>query len=147
MSDIRWIQLSEDERNAFLENGGTGVVSFSTDSDDPPYSLPVSYGYFADRNHFHFRFALPPDSTKDHLLDRPVSFVVHGETDEGWRSVVATGTLEELSDLPYESSALQERWAVDIPVVDIFEEPPDEVTWREFRLVPDSVSGRKAVGQ
>ena len=146
MGDLRWLQMSEEERNAFLGTGGTGVLSFSTTRDDPPYSLPVSYGYDADTERFHFQLAFPPDSEKKDLFDRPISFVAHGKMDDGWRSVIATGELEELTDQPYDSSAIQERWSITIPLVDIFEEPIDNVRFRQFRLVPDKLGGRKEVG-
>jgi hypothetical protein len=137
--------MTDEEVAAFLGDGGTGVVSFSTGGDEPPYSLPVSYGYVADVGHFHYRFALPEGSGKEEYLGRAVSFVTYGQTDEGWRSVVATGELEDLTGAAYESSAVQERWAVDIPLVDIFEDAPDEVTFHQFRLLPDRLTGRKAL--
>ena len=145
MSGLRWIQLSEAELSEFLGDGGTGVLSFSTDGDEPPFTLPVSYGYLADTGRFHYRLAIPDGSTKEQYVDRPVSFVVHDETEAGWRSVVATGVLEDLTKLPYEADALQERWGVNIPLVDIFEDPPDDVTFRPFRLDPERVTGRKEV--
>ncbi|MDS0283048.1 pyridoxamine 5'-phosphate oxidase family protein [Haloarcula onubensis] len=145
MENLRWPRMTEDELTAFLGDGGTGVISFSTSSDDSPYSIPVSYGFNSDVKHFHFRLALPPGSEKEALVARPVSFVTHDQADEGWRSVVATGSLEDLTDEPYESSAIQERWGVDVPVVDIFEEPPEDVAFRKFRLVPDQLTGRKQI--
>ncbi|WP_029601662.1 pyridoxamine 5'-phosphate oxidase family protein [Halococcus hamelinensis] len=145
MSGLRWLQMSEEELDEFLGDGGTGILSFSTGSDEPPLSLPVSYGYLADTGRFHYRLAIPEDSSKERYLDRPVSFVVHDHTDEGWRSVIASGKLEDLTELPYEADALQERWGVDIPLVDIFEKPPDDVTFRQFRLDPERLSGRKEV--
>ncbi|EMA56145.1 pyridoxamine 5'-phosphate oxidase family protein [Halococcus thailandensis] len=145
MSGFRWLRLSDEEMNAFLGNGGTGTLSFSTSSDEPPFSLPVSYGYDTDTAHFHYRLALPSGSTKEKFLDRPVSFVTHSRTNDGWRSVIAVGALEDLTELPYEAAARQERWAVDIPFVDIFEESPDDVTFNQFRLVPDELTGRKGV--
>lgn len=145
MADLRWLQLPDDEIDAFLGSGGTGVLSFSTSERDPPHSVPVSYGYDADSSHFHFRLALPSEGGKTDLLDRPVSFVTHDEHEGRWQSVVATGTLEDLSERAHESAAIQERWNVDIPQVDIFEHSPDDVDFSQFRLVPDQVSGRKEV--
>lgn len=145
MQGLRWVQLSDDERTEFLGNGGTGVLSFATESDEPPFSIPVSYGYFADAKALYFRLAFPDESPKRSLVDDPASFVVHRETDDGWRSVVTTGHLEEVSDAPYESSALQGMWAVDIPRVDIFDRPPEEIPFRTFRLIGEQLSGRKAV--
>ncbi|WP_458209974.1 pyridoxamine 5'-phosphate oxidase family protein [Haladaptatus sp. NG-SE-30] len=145
MESLRWVQLSEEERDEVLGRGGTGVISFSTVDDDPPFTIPVSYGYNADTETFYFRLAFPDDSTKLEVVERPVSFVVHHQTDAGWRSVVATGQLEEMTEMPYDSVAIQGMWAVQIPKVDIFDRPRDEITFREFRLVLETLSGRKEV--
>ncbi len=143
MDGLRWVQLPDTERNEFLGNGGTGVLSFATDTDEPPASLPVSYGFVPETGDFYFRLSFPPGSTKEDVIDNPVSFVVHEEADDGWRSVVATGELEELAELPPESGAVQHMWAVDIPSVEIFDQPRSEVPFHDFRLVPASITGRK----
>ncbi|RQH02535.1 pyridoxamine 5'-phosphate oxidase family protein [Natrarchaeobius oligotrophus] len=145
MEGLRWISLSEDERTEFLGDGGTGVISFSTDAGEPPASLPVSYGYFDADESFYFRLSFPPGSSKDEVVDNPVTFVTYGEDDGGWKSVVASGVLEELDDLPYDSTAVQGMWAIDIPTVDVFERPRDEIEFHDFRLVPEMLSGRKSV--
>ena len=145
MQGLRWVQLTDEERDEFLKTGGTGVLSFATESGEPPVSIPVSYGYFADANTIYFRLSVPEDSRKRTLVDNPVSFVVHHETGAGWRSIVATGRLEAVADAPYESAALQGLWAVDIPTVDVFERPPSEIPFETFRLVPEEMGGRKEV--
>jgi len=145
MQGLRWLQLTDAERDEFLGDGGTGVLSFATDPDEPPMSIPVSYGYFADADSIYFRLSMPDDSRKESLVDNPVSFVVHHETDAGWRSVVATGRLESVAEAPYDSAALQGLWAVDIPTVDVFEQPPSEIPFETYRLRPDAISGRKEV--
>lgn len=144
---LRWVQLGGEDLDSFLDRGGTGVLSFGSTAEEPPFSIPVSYGYYADEGHFYFRLSFPEGHSggKTAVLDRPVSFVVYAETDDGWHSVVATGSLEEISDAPYESAAVQGMWAVQIPAVDVFERPPDDVTFRDFRLVPDRVTGRREV--
>lgn len=145
MQGLRWVQLGDEERDSFLGTGGTGVLSFATSDDEPPVSIPVSYGYFADTTSIYFRLSVPEGSRKRDLVDNPVSFVVHQETKAGWQSVVASGHLEAVTDAPYESTALQGMWAVDIPTVDVFDRPPSEIPFRTFRLIPDTVSGRKEV--
>ncbi|MFP9193607.1 pyridoxamine 5'-phosphate oxidase family protein [Natrialbaceae archaeon A-CW1-1] len=147
MQELRWVQLTRDEIDAFLGRGGTGVISFGTAVDEPPFSIPVSYGYFADEGHFYFRLSFPADHTggKATVIDRPVSFVVYGDLDDRWQSVVAQGTLEEVADAPYDSMAVQAMWDVQIPAVDIFEDPREDVTFRDFRMVPETVNGRGEV--
>ncbi|WP_121820138.1 pyridoxamine 5'-phosphate oxidase family protein [Halostella salina] len=143
MSDLRWVQMTDEERDELLGDGGTGVVSFGAGGDEPPFSLPVSYGYNADAGEFYFRLSSPSNGGKGAVVDRPVTVVVHRDTDHGWRSVVATGRLEPLADEPYDSTATQGLWGVHIPVVDIFDRPREEVPFEDYRLDPDEVSGRK----
>ncbi|ARS91043.1 pyridoxamine 5'-phosphate oxidase family protein [Natrarchaeobaculum aegyptiacum] len=164
MRGLRWVTLPEDERNAFLGDGGTGVLSFGAGEGEPPRSLPVSYGYAAEIEQFYFKLSFPPASSKDEVIDNPVSFVVFGpvsseaedekESVEGsdraerenghqWKSVVATGRLEELTDLPSESAAVQGLWAVDIPGFEVFEKPREDVEFQDFCLDPESITGRK----
>ncbi len=145
MRGLRWVQLSEDERDEFLGTGGTGVLSFGTGVEEPPSALPVSYGYSAATEGFYFRLSSPPGSDKEAITDRMVSFVTYDETDEGWRSVVATGRLGRIRDLPYDSTAVQGMWAIEIPTVDMFDRPPSEVEFDEYCLEPDTITGRKEV--
>jgi len=53
------------------------------------------------------------------------------------------GYSEELAELPEESAAVQRMWAVSIPTVDMFDRPRDEIPFHDFRLVPETISGRK----
>jgi len=137
------IAMDDEELVDLLGRGGTGVLSFSTDGGEPPYALPVSYGFNEVSMDFYFRLAVPAGAGKADVLERPVSFVAFERTDAGWRSAVATGRLEEVTEADYDSSALQGMWLVEIPIVDIFEYEPKEITFRYFRLPPDRLSGRK----
>ncbi|SFS87553.1 pyridoxamine 5'-phosphate oxidase family protein [Halostagnicola kamekurae] len=145
MQGLRWVQMTEEEVDEFLGRGGTGVVSFSTDPDEPPVSIPISYGYSADVNRFYYRLSFPRDSRKDELVEKPIAFVAHEKTDDGWQSVVATGRLSDIADAPYDSAEIQGMWSIQIPLVDIFERPPKETTFRYFSLEPDTMTGRKEV--
>ena len=143
MSSLRWIQMSEEEIDEFLGRGGTGVISFSTPHEDPPASIPVSYGYNATDRTLYFNLSTPRDSRKDDLVDKPVTYVVHKETEQGWRSVVATGELEDVSEAHYDSDAVQGMWPIEIPIVDMFERPRKEISFQHYRLVPERLTGRK----
>lgn len=46
-------------------------------------------------------------------------------------------------DMPYDPSAVQGMWAVNIPVVDVFNRPGEDVAFQQFRLVPDKLTGQK----
>jgi hypothetical protein len=137
--------MDDEELADFLGIGGTAVVSFSTTKDHPPYSLPVSYGYDVDSGGFYLRLAFGTGSEKSPVVEagRPLSLVVHDQTEEGWRSVVATGRLEEVTEAAIDSSVVQAMRRVHIPLVDVFERHPRELTFRFFKLAVDDVSGRK----
>ncbi|WP_255171049.1 pyridoxamine 5'-phosphate oxidase family protein [Natrononativus amylolyticus] len=143
MQGLRWLQMTPAEVDELLGRGGTGVISFAAGVDTPPVSIPVSYGYKADDRALYFQLSVPPESRKAELVDRHVSFFTYRETDDGWRSVIATGSLDALEDAPYASSAVLGMWAIEVPRVDIFERPREEVAFRDFCLVPDTLTGRK----
>ena len=145
MTDSSAVDLDRDEVDAFLGTGGTGVLSFAAGVDQPPYAMPVSYGYDATDRTFYLRLGFVDGSDKRSYVeeDRPVSLTVHDETeDSGWHSVVATGSLEEVTDADIGSNAMQGLGRVEIPLLDIFERPDEEVGFRFFRLDPDTLSGR-----
>lgn len=93
----------------------------------------------------YFRIADDSDSERGNLEERPVSFVTYGRDDEtdNWRSVVARGTLERTTNEDIALEALEGLERVTINLVDIFDEPTSEVSFSFFRLVPDTLTGRK----
>ncbi len=114
--------LSDDERDAFLGDGGTGVLSFSTGEAEPPHATPVSYGYDEVESDFYFRLAVDDDSAKRAPTDRLVTFVVHGQSDDEWQSVVAAGRtgvtrVETPTELECQSSAgtAASPWSTSVP--------------------------------
>ncbi|MFB6131024.1 MAG: pyridoxamine 5'-phosphate oxidase family protein [Salinigranum sp.] len=147
MEGDRSAEMSDDERDRFLGTGGTGVISFSAGADGPPYAVPVSYGYDPVTSRFYFRLAFGPESGKRRVVGRPASFVVYGRTDAGWRSVRATGTLEEVTEAAMDSDVVDAIRRVSIPLVDAFDRHPREVTFRFFRLLPDELTGRREAAE
>ena len=145
MADERSVQMTDDERDEFLRHGGTGVISFETDAGEPPYQLPVSYGFDVDSEAFYFRLSFVPDAEKEGVVeaDAPASFVTYDHTESGWRSVVATGRLEEVTEAEVGTEAAEAMRTVEIPIVDVFDRHPREVTFRFFRLDADDVTSRK----
>jgi nitroimidazol reductase NimA-like FMN-containing flavoprotein (pyridoxamine 5'-phosphate oxidase superfamily) len=133
-------RLDDAARDAFLGTGGTGVLAFAAGADDPPHALPVSYGYDADETAFYFRLAVGGDGAKADLLDRPVAFVVYGERDDRWHSVVARGRLAATEDDP---DALAGLDRVTVPLFDVFGRPPREVPFVFRRLDPDDLTARR----
>jgi len=140
MSESDSETMDEDEQDAFLGSGGTGVISLST-GEGAPHSTPVSYGYDAAESVFYFRLANELGSAKGDLSGRAVSFVTYGN-DDGWKSVVATGQLEQTTEESVATESLQGFERVHIPLIDIFGKPPREVAFEFYRLVPDELTTR-----
>ncbi|WP_266078094.1 pyridoxamine 5'-phosphate oxidase family protein [Haladaptatus caseinilyticus] len=145
MGDSQSGQMDDEERDEFLTTGGTGVVSFSTGSDEAPYSRPVSYGYDAATGHFYFRFAIGPNREKSEFVDHPISFVTYDQGESGWRSVIATGTVDDVETADIDSEIIDGMRRVDIPLVDIFDRPSREVSFQFFHFVPDELTSRKEI--
>jgi uncharacterized protein len=145
MQGLRWLKLSDDDLDEFLGRGGTGVLSFAAPTNESPVSIPVSYGYNATENAFYYRLSAVGDGRKADLVERELSFVTYRETDDGWRSVVATGRLRALTDEPEETQVLESLRAIEIPIVDIFDRPQRETAFQYFRLEPETMTGRKEV--
>jgi nitroimidazol reductase NimA-like FMN-containing flavoprotein (pyridoxamine 5'-phosphate oxidase superfamily) len=144
MSDADTVEMDPDERDAFLGDGGTGVVSFQTAGRDPPYSLPVSYGYDRTAGRFYFRLAFPTDSGKESgLTDRPVSFVVYGQRGDEWQSVVATGRLTAVDEADVDASVLDGMSRIHIPLYDVFDADRREIPFRFVYLDPDELTARR----
>lgn len=143
MGNAQSVSMDADECEAFLGAGGTGVISFAGAEDEHPHTIPVSYGYDATETTFYFRLAVGSDSDKGEVAGSPVTFVVYGQEDDRWRSVVAKGHLEETTEESVAMESLQGLQQVHIPLVDIFERPARDVPFEFYRLAPDELSGRK----
>ena len=134
--------LTDDEMADFLKPGGTGVISVSRGEEEPPYSIPVSYGFDPEADRFCFRLART-DSEKNRLgrSHRPITFVTYGRVSGRYHSVIATGTLTEIVEQSIDSNVLDSMQRVMIPVVDIFEAHPREMSFEFYRLDPETMTG------
>jgi nitroimidazol reductase NimA-like FMN-containing flavoprotein (pyridoxamine 5'-phosphate oxidase superfamily) len=143
MSDTESTAMGADERDAYLGTGGTGVISFPSLDDESPHSVPVSYGYDRSEATFYFRLAVGPDSDKGDVAGRHVTFVIYGQQDENWQSVIAKGRLEETTEASVATESLEGLQQVHIPLVDIFGRPVKDVPFEFYRLVPDEMTSRR----
>ena len=143
MADTGSTAMGEYERDAFLGIGGTGVLSFSESESGYPHSIPVSYGYDAENTTFYFRLAVRSDSDKGDVTDRKVTFVVYGQQNDHWRSVVIKGQPQETTEASIATESLQGLQEVHIPLVDIFGQPVSDVPFEFYQLVPEEISSRK----
>jgi hypothetical protein len=143
MTDPEEVTMGDAERDEFLGDGGTGVLSFSTGTEEAPHSIPVSYGYDTEENDFYFRLAVGHDSLKESLLENPVTFVTYAQKDDRWLSVIAKGRLHETMEKEIASETIEGLERVYIPLVDIFGEPPADVAFEFYRLDPEEIGARK----
>jgi hypothetical protein len=143
MSDTEATPMEVNERDAFLGTGGTGVISFSSPNGDPPHAVPVSYGYDSAETTFYFRLAVSSDSDKGDVAGRHATFVVYGQRDDDWQSVVAKGRLEATTDPSVAIESLQGLEQVHIPIMDVFGRPTRDVPFEFYRLVPAEITARK----
>ncbi len=143
MDDIESIRLNDTERDELLGTGGTGVLSFATGADESPHAVPVSYGYDGAETTFYFRLATDSNSPEQAPGGKAVTFVTYSQKEGVWQSVVAQGVLESVDNGTGDTDILAGLEGVDIPYVDIFGEPLNEVSFEFYRLNPVELSGRK----
>lgn len=145
MTEPEFVEMTDQECERLLAGTDTGVLSLSTTGDSPPHSFPVSFGFDEVEAEFYFRLADGKHGQKGALADRPVTFVTYEQDDDAgeYRSVVAQGTLESTTDDDIATETLAGLERVTIPYVDIFGEPPSEIDFEFYRLVPDALTGRK----
>ncbi|RRJ29564.1 pyridoxamine 5'-phosphate oxidase family protein [Halocatena pleomorpha] len=143
MDDESPTQMNSEERDKFLETRETGVISFSRGIDSPPQSIPISYGYDQVEHDFYFRLAPGTDNVRADVTGQAVTFVTYEQTDDGWRSVIASGQLEDVEEESIATETLAGLERVHIPLIDMFGVPPGEIQFGFYRLDPDSLTGRK----
>lgn len=125
----------------FLQSQATGVLSMAR--ADRVYAVPVSFAYVEADSALYFRLGYGPDSQKRPFVEAGVdaSFVVHDRTAEGWKSVVAEGQLEPLSETTLDTSVVQAMRALDIPVFGTHRRPPGELEFAIVRLDVSKLTG------
>lgn len=131
----------------FLENRSTGTLSLA--KDDESYAVPISFTFSPETRDFYFRLGYGPDSRKREFIEATerATFVVADETEGGWTSVIARGTLEHRSTVDGlgvvpegEDSVSQVEREREIPYYTVFD-TPDELLFTLVRLETDEVTG------
>ena len=139
----RETEMTAEEIDAFLGTQETGVLSLA-DGDDP-YAVPISYGFHAESRSFYFRLVSTDGSEKRRFLaDEPrVRFVVYDdENAERYRSVVATGHLEEIDPAALSVEQVEQYGEAKRPLFEIWGEPRADLDIRLFELDTTELTGR-----
>ena len=129
------------EIGEFLAGQGTGVLALTRSGS--VYAFPVSFAYHEDGQALYFRLGYGPDSQKRAYVEDAdeASFVVYDRTDQGWKSVLAEGQLEPVSDSRLDTSVEEAVYGLHIPYFQIHREPTAELEFSVVRLDADKLSG------
>lgn len=125
----------------FLETQGTGVLAIGRGGQ--VYAIPVSFAYHEDGPALYFRFGYGPESQKRTFVEDAdsASFVVYDRTGEGWKSVLAEGELEPVSESRLDTSLIEAVNGLHIPYFEVHRRPAAELAFEIVRLDVDKLSG------
>lgn len=133
-------RMDDDDIEGTLANQSVGVLGLPTDG--APTLRPLSY-WFDGEDALYFVYVLGGESRKRALSDSAdtARFLVYSvETTFNWRSVLLTGTIEEVSDA--EREALEERMDITWRP-DLFERAAETKTTAIYRFDIDERAGIK----
>jgi hypothetical protein len=135
--------LSKEETNSFLGRHETGVLSLARDGE--PYSVPMSYGYDPERRRFYFRVVSAPESEKRRFLtsNPQARLVVYEEDGPIYRSVVATGTLQEISRDELTVEHIEQYGSAKRPLFELWEESCQDLEINLYQLDAAEIRGRE----
>lgn len=135
--------LSDAETDSLLGRHETGVLSLAR--EDQPYAVPISYGYDSNTRQFYVRLVSTPDSEKRKFLASTpgARLVVYEHEDPIYRSVVAAGTLEEISRGDLSVEHVEQYGEAKRPLFEIWGESRPELEVQLYRLDPDELSGHR----
>jgi hypothetical protein len=146
MSSERSRAMDRRAIESFVGRRGTGVLALA--SGDAPYATPVSYGFDPPAATFYLRLGVDADSRKRAFLDAPTAacLVVYGERDGDWHSVVARGSLASVAEADVDAAVAEALRRAEAPLLDIWDDPAEDVDFRVFRLPADELTGRTTAG-
>lgn len=129
------------EISEFLAPRQTGVLALADAGS--LYAIPVSFAYDDAGPAIFFRFGYGPDSQKRRYVDgaAQASFVVYDRTDAGWKSVIAEGRLEPVTESQLDSTIEQAVNGLQIPFFEVHRQPVSELEFTITRLDVDKLSG------
>jgi len=137
--------MSTAEIDEFLSGAETGVLSLARENE--PYSIPISYGYDAESRAFYMRLVSTPNSDKRRFLssEPQARLVIYDENDPQtrYRSVLATGTLEEIDPNEMSIEEIEQYGDARRPLFEIWGAGKEDLDIKLYRLTPTELSGRR----
>jgi len=143
-------EMTESEINEVLSRHETGVLALAR--ADESYAIPISYGYNADGQRFYLRLVSLPESEKRAFLDSSpearlvVYEEVRGEETEAteiYRSIVATGSLEEIDPADLTVEHIEQYGEAKRPLFEIWGRSKQDLDIKLYELEPETLSGRR----
>ncbi|WP_338728228.1 pyridoxamine 5'-phosphate oxidase family protein [Haladaptatus sp. DJG-WS-42] len=143
MSNMHPAEMTEGEIQQLLDRGGSGVLSLAMDAD--AYAIPISYGFDPGSTRFYFRLGYGTESEKRSYVEhtQTARLVVYENIDGEWKSVIAAGTLREIADDELNLEVVRALRQADLPLLDIFDTPRDELVFSMYALDVAELTGRK----
>ncbi|RQG98565.1 pyridoxamine 5'-phosphate oxidase family protein [Natrarchaeobius oligotrophus] len=137
------VEMTDAEIDDFLARHETGVLSLAR--ADVPYAIPISYGYDDGEREMYLRLVSTAESEKRDFLDsRPdARLVVYDEADSVYRSVIATGALENIPPSKLSPDEIAQYGRAKRPLFEIWAQGKDELDIELYRLTPESIDGRR----
>lgn len=126
---------------SFLATQQTGALSLARDDDS--YVIPVSFAFDEQEQNVYLRLGYGPTSTKRDFVDAVdlASFLVYDRTDEGWKSVLARGQLDVVSDSGLDSAAVETARNLNIPYVRVFGGNDEDLQFDIVRIEVTELTG------
>lgn len=138
-------ELTPAETDALLARRETGVLALA--SADEPYAIPISFGYDAADRQFYLRLVSTPESEKRAFLagSPEARLVVYEEVDSVYRSVVVTGTLEEIETVDLTVDRIEQYGRAKRPLFELWGESKADLDIQLYELESEHISGREIV--
>jgi len=135
--------ISSGVAEKFFASQGHGVLSLAKDNDG--YGIPVSYGYDLESERCILQFVTEPESQKQQFLETSETVTLTAyeyDSDGTWQSVVATGSLQSLSNdaVANWAAAIFFTQASNIETASRREDSDSEVEWYEYDI--ETLTGR-----
>ncbi|WP_254543699.1 pyridoxamine 5'-phosphate oxidase family protein [Halomarina pelagica] len=116
LGDYGMVRMDDEAIRGFLSSQSVGVLGLP--AEGAPAMRPMSFWFDGDAR-LYFVYVLGSDNRKGELSDRAEAarfLVYRAETPFNWRSVLLTGTIDEVpaSDRDAVRSALEMKWRPDV---------------------------------
>jgi nitroimidazol reductase NimA-like FMN-containing flavoprotein (pyridoxamine 5'-phosphate oxidase superfamily) len=136
-------QLSAAETDSILARHETGVLSLAR--EEQPYAIPISYGYDTETRSFYLRLVSTLESEKRRFLASTphARLVVYEEDDPIYRSVVTSGTLNEVPREELSVDHIEQYGEAKRPLFEIWGESREDLDIQLYQLDPEELSGRR----